>query len=203
MQHISAKTLQEINHVNSRDPIWQPLKLNSKPFVFEVDMGSPDNSSAPKTLRLDREGSNYNLHTVATLQPMASHCLLCEGSTWSLHGIFRTNGAHWVQRCREPAQPARLRGQLHVIWALMWCLCALPCDHLKDRITSIRFIPSGQVTPWTISLQKICQELCSEFLDLFKLQLECLKDFELEIKFKLDARPYFLQTTHVTTCSSG
>ena len=47
MEHISAKPLQKISHrdVNSGDPIWQPLKLNNKPFVFEMEVGmaSPDN----------------------------------------------------------------------------------------------------------------------------------------------------------------
>ena len=41
------------------------------------------------------------------------------------------------------------------------------------------------------SLQKACQELCDEFPDLFKPELGCLKDFELEIQFKPDVKPVF------------
>ena len=40
VEHISAKPLQMIN--NSQDPICQPVKLNGKPFIFEVETGSPD-----------------------------------------------------------------------------------------------------------------------------------------------------------------
>nr|KAG5706589.1 hypothetical protein BaRGS_028760 [Batillaria attramentaria] len=43
------------------------------------------------------------------------------------------------------------------------------------------------------SLQKDCHTLCDKFPDLFKEELGCLKDFELEIKFKSDAKPVFSQ----------
>ena len=42
-----------------------------------------------------------------------------------------------------------------------------------------------------VSLQRDCQKLCDEFPDLFKPELGCLKDFELEVKFKADAVPVF------------
>ena len=42
-----------------------------------------------------------------------------------------------------------------------------------------------------VSLQQDCQKLCDEFPDLFKPELGCLKDFELEVKFKADAVPVF------------
>eukprot|EP00731_Ephydatia_muelleri_P003526 Em0001g3526a len=42
-----------------------------------------------------------------------------------------------------------------------------------------------------LALQKACEQLCREFPDLFKLELVCLKDFQLEVKFKPDAKPIF------------
>ena len=42
-----------------------------------------------------------------------------------------------------------------------------------------------------VSLQRDCQKLSDEFPDLFKPELGCLKDFELEVKFKSDAVPVF------------
>ena len=42
-----------------------------------------------------------------------------------------------------------------------------------------------------VSLQRDCHELCDEFPDLFKDELGSLKDFELEVKFKSDAKPVF------------
>ena len=37
------------------------------------------------------------------------------------------------------------------------------------------------------ALQRDCHSLCDEFPDLFKDELGCLSDFELEVKFKFDA----------------
>ena len=41
------------------------------------------------------------------------------------------------------------------------------------------------------SLQRDCHALCDVFPDLFKEELGSLKDFELEVKFKSDAKPVF------------
>ena len=40
-------------------------------------------------------------------------------------------------------------------------------------------------------LQKECRKLCEEFPDVFKPELGKLKDFELEVKFKAEAKPMF------------
>ena len=40
-------------------------------------------------------------------------------------------------------------------------------------------------------LQQACEQLCMEFPDLFKPELGCLKDFQLEVKFKPEAKPVF------------
>ena len=42
-----------------------------------------------------------------------------------------------------------------------------------------------------VSLQRDCQKLFDEFPGLFKPELGCLEDFELEMKFKADAVPVF------------
>uniref|UniRef100_A0A0L8GH78 CCHC-type domain-containing protein n=1 Tax=Octopus bimaculoides TaxID=37653 RepID=A0A0L8GH78_OCTBM len=42
-----------------------------------------------------------------------------------------------------------------------------------------------------VSLQQDCHNMCDEFPDLFKQELGCLKNFELEVKFKSDATPVF------------
>ena len=40
-------------------------------------------------------------------------------------------------------------------------------------------------------LQNECRKLCEEFPDVFKLDLGKHKDFELEVKFKAEAKPMF------------
>ena len=41
------------------------------------------------------------------------------------------------------------------------------------------------------ALSKACKQLFLEFPDLFKPELGCLKDYELEVAFKPDAKPVF------------
>ena len=42
-----------------------------------------------------------------------------------------------------------------------------------------------------VSLQRDCATLCDEIPELFEEDLGCLKDFELDVKFKSDAKPVF------------
>jgi len=42
-----------------------------------------------------------------------------------------------------------------------------------------------------LSLSKACRQVCEEFPELFKRDLGCFKDFVLEVKLKLDAKPVF------------
>ena len=44
-------------------------------------------------------------------------------------------------------------------------------------------------------LQQACAKLFKDYTELFKQELKYLRDFELEINFKLDAKPVFFQTT--------
>jgi hypothetical protein len=43
------------------------------------------------------------------------------------------------------------------------------------------------------SLQKACEQLCQEFPDLFKQELGCLKDFELNVQFKDGVQPIYVK----------
>ena len=41
------------------------------------------------------------------------------------------------------------------------------------------------------ALQRACRQLCQEYPDLFIAELGCLKDFQLDVKFKADAKPVY------------
>ncbi|KAK8399328.1 hypothetical protein O3P69_003447 [Scylla paramamosain] len=47
------------------------------------------------------------------------------------------------------------------------------------------------------TLCKACQQLCTEFPDLFKSELGCLKNFELEVAFKDNVKPVFCNPRRV------
>ena len=54
---------------------------------------------------------------------------------------------------------------------------------------------SGKVSVNTVDvdtdLQKACQDFCKEFPNLWKSELGCSKDFELEVKLKTGVQPIF------------
>ena len=41
------------------------------------------------------------------------------------------------------------------------------------------------------TLQDTCRQLCQEFPELFKPELGCLKDYQLEVKFNPETKPFF------------
>ena len=53
------------------------------------------------------------------------------------------------------------------------------------------YMPSWRTHKSDIALRKACKQLCRNVLDLFKLDLGCLKYYELEIAFQADAKPVF------------
>ena len=62
-------------------------------------------------------------------------------------------------------------------------------SHSKSTEAPMTHPPTSDDTYAT--LQRDCHALCDKFPDLFKEELGCLKDFELEVKFKSDAKPIF------------
>ena len=61
----------------------------------------------------------------------------------------------------------------------------LPAEKRKEDLKTIK----GDMPDR--DLQVACQEVAAEFTELFKPELGCLKDFQLEVKFKTDAKPVF------------
>ena len=67
---------------------------------------------------------------------------------------------------------------------------------VKSIASQVKSEDAKQCSPTTpdatyASLQEDCQKICDKFPDLFKKELGCLKDFELDVKFKSDAKPVF------------
>ena len=47
------------------------------------------------------------------------------------------------------------------------------------------------------TVEKACHKICQEFKECFEQELGCLKDFELEVKFKTEAAPIFVKARTV------
>ena len=70
-------------------------------------------------------------------------------------------------------------------------------DNAFKDVRSVKSVGPAVTHPTTppkeryATLSKDCHALCDQFPDLFKEELGCLKDFELDVKFKSDAKPVF------------
>ena len=61
----------------------------------------------------------------------------------------------------------------------------------KGTILNLQSITDTKEPKPDEELQQACRKLCGEFTELFKPELGCLKDFQLEIKFKAESNPTF------------
>lgn len=61
----------------------------------------------------------------------------------------------------------------------------------QDKSAIVKVQHSATLDQTYAALQRDCRTICDEFPDLFKDELGCLKDFELDVKFKSDAKPVF------------
>ena len=60
------------------------------------------------------------------------------------------------------------------------------CNDMKETVHQV-----SNYVKHDMALQSACEQMCQNFPDVFKPELGCLKDFELDIRFKNDTRPIF------------
>ena len=87
--------------------------------------------------------------------------------------------------------------QLNLLGRNVIAKLGVSVDYLlyPDKATSsvtMEAKPVYQCSENDTSSQSACKQLCVQFPDVFKCDLGCLKDYELDVKFKPDAEPIFL-----------
>ena len=61
------------------------------------------------------------------------------------------------------------------------------CSDMKETVHQVSNYVKHDMT-----LQSACEQMCQNFPDVFKPELGCLKDFDLDIRFKNDTKPIFV-----------
>ena len=161
--------------------------MNNKIFFFEVDTGAGDNFCEEATWKdLGRP----------TLSPATSQYEVANGQPLPTLGRFTASVAlHDKEGSSIPlnftvAKVPRLNllGRDAIV-KLGINVSALMGVHTEaQQNASIKPIHLSKAD--TI-LQEACKKLCQEFPDLFKSELGCLKDFQLEVRFKPNTKPVF------------
>ena len=181
--------IQTVKAIKAVPQIQQVIQVNNKMFTFEVDTGAGDNFCAEETWkelgkpRLSPTTSGYevaNGHPLSALGVFSIPVVLQDSTSSSTPLTFTVT--------KVPRLNLLGRDDIIKLGINVSALMDLPVN-IKQNICPVR--PISQELKPDAALQEACRQLCQEFPDLFKAELGCLKDFELDVKFKADAKPVF------------
>jgi hypothetical protein len=180
-----------VNSVRSVPQLQQALELNGKPFTFEIDTGASacfiskavwKRLGKPPMAPVDevfKSASSHVLPVLGTIKAAASVPSVTASDRRDQTVQFVvTEVPHLNLLGRDAIRQLRISVD-SLIHATAADAPQLGVHRVFDKLQP------------DLSLQKACRQVCEEFPDLFKRELGCLKDFELEVKFKPDAKPVF------------
>ena len=183
----AERPVQRIISVPGNSPARIKLEINGNALVFEVDSGARDNFCSTRT---------WTKLGKPTLQIAPTRYITATGSSVPVLGTFRAKvSSGRFNRTKEVLFNVSSLTHLNILGRT--AICDLEVDVLSLLKESSSDRPSTDVQVIKKEdqpereLREACRELCKEFPDLFKQELGCLKDFELEVAFKPDATPVF------------
>ena len=173
-----------VQSVSDAEPLLQTLTFPSgQKFTFLVDSGARD-SFCSKQIWLELGQpllkSNQTIYTSASGDPIP------------VMGSFRIKATS-----EEPRHETQIEFNVTTVRDLNLMGRKALLDFKIDVTSLMRSKVCSVSKPLDINLHGACQQLCSDFKELFKPELGCLKDFELEIKFKAEAEPVFCKSRTV------
>ena len=193
---ITKQRLGSVKRINSVPQLQQEIQIRGQQFTFEVDTGAGDNFCSTEVwTKLGKPPltPTTNRYEVANGQPLltlgtfeAAVSLLEKGSTTRTENIFFTVSK--VSRLNLLGRDAIVQLGINLP-ALLGISSVLPPTKESDRSNAV--FPILQDLKSDVALQEACQRVCQDFPDLFKPELGCLKDLQLEIQFKPDSKPLF------------
>ena len=188
---ISKYQIRTVKATEAVPQLQQSILIQGKPFTFEVDTGAGDNFCSEDVwcdLGKPPLSPATGRYEVANGQPLPTLGIF--STVVTLQGEDNAGGkaveftVTKVPRLNLLGRDAIVRLQVNIS-----ALMGLPSVNRQVGTSTVRPIFSD-LKP-DLALQKACKQLCQEFPDLFKPELGCLKDFQLEVKFKPDAKPIF------------
>jgi len=177
--HKQLKIIRTLKTIHSLPRLRQDLMIGDQQLTMEIDTGAGDNFLTDKV---------WQQLGCPALEPSTT---VYESA--SKHPINILGTCHLRTRLLQQ-QPGQV---LHFVVSTVPNLNLLGRNGIQQMGLSVDALMSTNevrtvrdVTP-DESLQKACKQVASEFPDLFKDELGCLKDFQLEVKFREDAQPIF------------
>ena len=177
---ITAKSTQTVKNTlgSEEDKLRTSVKMNNQHVTFEVDTGSRDSFCSKDVWE--------KIGKPSLMPPVCDYVSLTE-ETLPVVGTFTTK-----VETEEPPSEAMIS----------FNVCEYNCNLLGRKATrelnidlndllKTRSVSAVMEVSPDSALQEACKKVCAEFPELFKEELGCLKDFELEVKLKADAKPVF------------
>ena len=186
------KTLLTIKSTVSIPRLECKVKVENKHFTFEVDTGASDNfMSESYWLSLERPD----------LQPISESFLSASGHDLPVLGIYTANSVKLLGQRKSVDKGEQLQfivttiPHLNLLGRDSIATLGISvdsmmnksiCNDMKEMVHQVSNYVKHDMT-----LQSACEQMCQNFPDVFKPELGCLKDFELDIRFKNDTKPIF------------
>ncbi len=187
----TSKPVRKIEHLHrtrtctqSVPKLHEDIELQGQIFTMELDTGACDNFISQQ---IWKQLGRPDLHPTQVDYRSASGHMIETTGQCKIETRLPSQDKTTLQFVVSTVQDLNLLGRL----AIQQLGISID-DKLQDN--SISTITSGHPDA---ALQKECRKLCEEFPDLFKKELGCLKDYQLEINFKPSATPKFCRARQV------
>ena len=185
--------VQTIKLVKSTPQLKQTLCIDGEEVVFEVDTGAGDSFlSKISWLRLGKPALQVSNKTY---ESASEHHL-------PVLGVFKPNSVSIAQDHNSQIAVYDVNfvvtelPQLNLLGSNVIVQLGVSVDYLlypgkASSSVTMEAKPVYQCIENDTSLQSACKQLCDQFPHVFKCELGCFKDYELDVKFKPDAEPIF------------
>ena len=188
---ISRRALRTVKSINSIPQLKQSVWVSGQQLTFEVDTGAGDNFCSKDFWKKLGEPA---------LAQVSSRYQVANGQPLPVLGTFRASAS--LLKDQEPVTLAftvtdvpklNLLGRDAIVklGVNVSALLGVSSTPGKGTIQNLQSITDTKEPKPDEELQQACRKLCGEFTELFKPELGCLKDFQLEIKFKAESNPTF------------
>ena len=187
---ISTKPMMVVNTVGSQDrePLVQSVCFKDSTFDFYVDTGTGDNFCERKIwTKLGRP----------RLQEPAFQYVGANNQPLSVMGRFTYPVSTDSGQQTKTVEFVVSKTKLNLLGRTALRQLNVDVNALLGSVKSEAFTNNAMVRSIATEqqeahvLQSACQQLCTEFPDVFKPELGCLEGYELDVKFKTDAKPVF------------
>ena len=190
MRAIAKYQIRTVKATEAVPQLLQSVFIQGKQFMFEVDTGAGDNFCSEDVwcdLGKPSLSPDTGRYEVASGQPLPTLGIF--STVVTLQGE-ESSGGKTVEFTVTTVPQLNLLGRDAIVRLQVNISALMDLSPRVDKVDTSTIRPIFSDLKPDQALQKACKHLCQEFPDLFKPELGCLKDFQLEVKFNQMQNPF-------------